>query len=668
MKTRNAGWLGLLILAALAASAGGETPEGLTKEVRASLDRDGFCITSQNYGMGGTYLECGQKVPPFISADSVLAKFHWLMRETMLRRDAALAKMLKKDLKIICESLDHMAVGEPGADPEVCKAAMARAKIVCGTALRLLDPTWRAADADAGREIEAEASRVEAAKEKTKPSWLGPVEPCFTAIDYTSCKPLGLHGDSEGEGRYFRAVRFLQMVPFRLARKVELYSACYILQAAHAARKDMDNVKVPAPFLKQALPRKEINDERVWQLRLSGHFLALSEGGGVFHYIYLENTRIGRSGIPFSGSLLMRMPDDAPPLRGMLRDSMAYDDSDGTYQPASINNLISTMPMPESERDSRMIAPLAPPDSIIFQRVMDSMTAKGMEDMAPDPLLAAAWFGDKQAMTQMDLRYPGCGKLFSVPKPVITLEAIPEMRDRIPLFEAYYEALRSLLARPDPGVPDFMRRNAWHLKTRQTVLASWSRMRNCFALEASGSLGVGGGPMDCPGFVEPCPEFYQRLSRIDGDMTELCLDYAGNDTDRAVFVWKEFALLCARLEGMAHKQLRGIEPNSLDRKFYGEYAFQLLNQCDDTPRAAVVARTGLTGKTLIVAAGPNRVLWVKYPWKGKTYLCRGGVMSFYSFTAPEPITDAEWQNRLEAKPPPKPPEWLDPLAMSESRP
>jgi len=133
-----------------------------------------------------------------------------------------------------------------------------------------------------------------------------------------------------------------------------------------------------------------------------------------------------------------------------------------------------------------------------------------------------------------------------------------------------------------------------------------------------------------PGFVEPVPEFYQRLGHLAKQMAESYAYDLDKDTARKALTWLCFAGTCQQLEGMAHKQLRGIEWNEIDRDFIGAYCRYLPEKDeDDQPRAAAVARSGVSGTTLIAAAGLNRVLWVNYPWQGKQVLCKGAVMTFY---------------------------------------
>ena len=653
LKSMRSFWpwrLGLICVGVLLTTPARAAVEGLSADLRQRLERDGFCIGGETHmGMAGPYL--GRESPVFITTDSVLAVFHGLLRKTMVQRDAALAEMLAAGLKRNVANLEAMNPDEPGADPAVCKAAMTRAKIVCGTALRLLDPAWHAADPAIAREIEAEAARVEAAADRVKPAWLGAPEPVFQGLDYTSCKPVGLHEEKPAEQRYFRAVRFLQMIPFRLAREEELYSACYILRASQVPNQP-----------------------------------------GLFDQVFEFNSVIGRQAIPCAAMALDLRPAATPLLGGMLGKDLSYHRAalSGPAPTTLINNLIADAPMPIEECDSRMISPLFLPDALLFQQVTDRLAVLRHADELPDPLLAAAWFGDRQAQTRMQRKYPGCDDLFVVKRnPPVRLPFRPEPA-LPPLFDAYDDALRTLMQGPEKGAPEFMRKDAWHLKTRQTVLASWARIRNCFALEAPDVTGVGGGPEDRPGFVEPCPEFYQKLGNLAATLEDAILisevaeapktrESSPPDTpgfiSRADPRWKEppitgaewssFALLCSRLEAMAHKQLRGIEWNDLDRKFFGEYGYRLLNRCDDLPRAAAVARTAQSGKALIAASGLPRSIWVRYPWKGKSHLCEGAVMTFYSFTAPAPVTDAEWSATLRANPPPAAPDWLAPLAMPD---
>ena len=622
MKTRLSGWLGLLWVATGLVVADEPEAKKLTPEESGRLARDGFCVSGEPCGsMAEVYLLSNSGVPVLITSDSVLAKFHWLLRETMAQRDPLFTVLLTQDLKRGWQKLEQFAGQKPEGNEAVCRSALRRARIVCGTALALLEPAWQATDPELNREIAAETARVTAAKEKAKPAWLGPPEPCFSALDYPTCKPVGRFAENPESARYFRVVRFLQMIPFRLSRQDELFSACYLLSA-----------------------------------------VAATEGKTGLQTMAIADSAISAPAMEFAGAAFRyRKFDETMPLRSGLGDTLAYQVPTLGKYPHLIQNLIATQAMAESDLDTRMAVPLAFPDAVLFQRVMDRFLEKGWADRLPDSLLVAGWLGDPQAVEAARSDCPEIAEILVTREMSHRKVSWPE---HLPMMEFCFDALQALMSGPEEGVPEFMRKDAWRLKTRQTVLASWARTRNCFALEAPGSTGIGGGPKETPGFVEPCPDFYQRLGRVAQAMEEYCRRHA---TAQSVADWSRLETVCSRLAVLAHKQLRGIDWNEIDRKNIGEYGFYMLNTCDDKPRVAAVARSGVTQTTLIAAAGPHRVLWVNYPWKGREILCKGAVMTFHSFTTPGPLSDEEWAARLRATPAPQPPEWLKQIMPGEGK-
>jgi hypothetical protein len=89
------------------------------------------------------------------------------------------------------------------------------ALVLCGTPLEFFDESLR-------EEIQAQADRIRAADKVELPAWLAPADPAsFVAFDYGRCKPVGFYADSPRLADYFRATRWLQMVPFRAGREAE---------------------------------------------------------------------------------------------------------------------------------------------------------------------------------------------------------------------------------------------------------------------------------------------------------------------------------------------------------------------------------------------------------------------------------------------------------------
>jgi hypothetical protein len=85
------------------------------------------------------------------------------------------------------------------------------------------------------------------------------------------------------------------------------------------------------------------------------------------------------------------------------------------------------------------------------------------------------------------------------------------------LYTAWLAALRALSApTTDPQYPEAMRTRAWAMKTLNTQMASWTELRYDALLYAASPYTP---PLLCrypAGFVEPCPEFWQRMKALAG--------------------------------------------------------------------------------------------------------------------------------------------------------
>jgi hypothetical protein len=85
------------------------------------------------------------------------------------------------------------------------------------------------------------------------------------------------------------------------------------------------------------------------------------------------------------------------------------------------------------------------------------------------------------------------------------------------LYTAWLAALRALSApTTDPQYPEAMRTRAWAMKTLNTQMASWTELRHDALLYAASPYTP---PLSCSypaGFVEPRPEFWQRMKALAG--------------------------------------------------------------------------------------------------------------------------------------------------------
>ncbi|HKB36119.1 MAG TPA: DUF3160 domain-containing protein, partial [Gemmataceae bacterium] len=173
-------------------------------------------------------------VPVFITPDSLLNGFHVLFEESIYRMEQAHARKLPGILERLWKDLDRSGKQFKG-DPRLLYAARKRAQVFLGTARQLLDAKALPEDAAWRKLVEQEAQRVIAAREKLKPAWLGLPDGGFRAVDYSRFQPRGFYTKSPALQRYFRAVSWLQAIPFRLDNDEELASFLLLSRAFRGA-------------------------------------------------------------------------------------------------------------------------------------------------------------------------------------------------------------------------------------------------------------------------------------------------------------------------------------------------------------------------------------------------------------------------------------------------
>jgi hypothetical protein len=140
--------------------------------------------------------------------------------------------------------------------------------------------------------------------------------------------------------------------------------------------------------------------------------------------------------------------------------------------------------------------------------------------------------------------------------------------------------------------------------------------------------------------------------------------------------WRALRSCCARLECLAHKQLRGRPFVGDEKTFLAEYGRSLgwlmlydgnsyVSPRDDAPRVVDVFAGG--GKLLEVGVARPRALYVLYPWQGKDVLCRGAVLPYHEFLHDSRLTDGAWRDLLKTPAAPAPPGWARTLTDGAQR-
>ena len=668
-------------------------------------------------------------VPVFVTTDSLLNAFHVIFEESVVEMETAQSARLAPLLSTMWQRLGRQPPPIPAAEtgnraPEKQDTeALRHARMVLGIALRLLGRETPGLPADLARDIASEVKRIEIADGVHRPAWIsGGAD--YLGFDYSRFRPRGFYTRTVSLGRYFRAVSWLQAVPFRVANPVEM-------RAIKSIARTLSHDWHPDRYA------EEESEHDV--LRAYRELIGEADDWDVLRAI--DDARADRD-----------LPTVNDQLRFAPTDSLAL-----------------------SERNYRVLSAYRLPDAVLFQRSTDSRaTARKF----PSGLEVSALLGSKHAETL----------LAAEKYPVALLgEYRPLVRPGASLYHDYLNALAALFAPPDKDAPPFMKSAAWEAKCINTSLAGWAQMRHTFVLQAKENQFYAGIDDELPGFVEPSPEFFARMGRVvarasdlyqkratglppaelaeviecalpflaklesdrlqeekeekrreknpdapepeydeakeaaearkfdeilgpivtlirtlkggpqltgdyphdpgqvarqlksllsalrDPARAEVTASGIAKANDRVSKRWHELERTCHTLEVLAHKQLRGVPFDERESKFLREYGPHLgwlmfyegnswESPRDDAPRVVDVfsARDGY----LHVGVARPSAIYVRYPWQGRDVICRGAVLPYREFVNATRLTDQEWLERLTSDSAPPAPQWLSPILGS----
>lgn len=704
----------LLALPALAADPDQEKPPTLDEQIKFADLSEGEVKALKEYGfvVGGTeykqvftpYIK--GHTPLFVTADSLLNAFHVLFEESVFRLEQANARKLPLILSDIEKRLPAAEKALAG-DADLLKKATARAQVFLGVARALFDPKAGPEDETLRKLVTAEVERVTAAKGAEKPAWLGPPDKGFMALDYSRFEPRGFYTRSHGMERYFRAVSWLQAIPWRLDNDEE-YAAILLLAKAYELARD----------------QKEWVGWHFWER--FDEFLGCGDDWNLPEARYHLPKALAAEALATSRNEARKRATEkgGPQINDQLR-----------FQPNT--------PDGKPEPQFRFVSAYRLPDAVLFQRISDKRMPSGLD--------VAAAFGSPFARGRLKKDSPEVLKAIDGNA---VLFAKSDRRREQSVYADYLNCLRVLVERTEPDAPKLFTSDAWAGKTCQTALGGWAQMRHTWVLQAKESVHYVSAAWREAGFVEPVPEFYadfaalvercqklfadagaldpeapadvsdddavvaflairktwsKGLAALDGDQrkvlgkfvprlpetgdpnTDASLARALDDaaaTAAAVIVaeqrevhdrewespppepkecWAKLASVCTTLEKLANKQLRGVEFRAEEHQFLKSYGPTLakvmfyggnsyLHPQDDAPR--IVDVHSQRGQVREVGIGRPRVIWVVYPWKGNDVLCRGAVLSYHEFASPDRLTDNEWLKLLDSPKAPEQPEWV----------
>ncbi len=244
------------------------------------------------------------------------------------------------------------------------------------------------------------------------------------------------------------------------------------------------------------------------------------------------------------------------------------------------------------------------------------------------------------------------------------------------LYWSWLYALKPLLKEFPEGYPTFMQTKAWQDKELTTALASWTELRHDTILYAKQSytmtlrtVSVPPAPPEKPvvGYIEPVPEFYNRLLALTR-MTSEGLDELDVLDDSARNRLQNLDRILVKLIELSEKELENEELTQTDYEFiknFGEELNSVIEDVDEkakkTTIVADVHTDQNTGHVLEEGVGYVDLIVVAYKVPdGRILVGAGPVMTYYEFKQPmkDRLTDEKWRELLKEKPPEKP-EWIN---------
>ena len=681
--------------------------------------------------------------PIFITGDAVLQAYHVLLAHSLGRFVQAATPELQRALRLMRRQVSsegqqrlqptdgrQSGAGEAISDTSAVadylmlrQRARLRGQIVVAVALQLLGETDQALEPDIAAIVDAEVRKVEAADKTAAVEWLEITGGEGLNLDYTGFRPYGFFVRSDALKRVFRAVRWLQSIPFR---------------------SDSDEQLLAILILSKALTSAAGTDS--------------SERRAAENFLRCYRDLFGRktdTDLLFAAGILKDRPTDLDAVRQRLQSLGSPPASEGGYPAAE--------PL---RSDLYVIAPSRFPDEAFFR---SRSRIDGFRYSEPNGLEICALLGSDYARRQLELRLP------EVYRQSLRVEV-----DRFfqavgldSLHDQYLHTVGALVDPPEPDAPAFTREPAWEAKSCNTALAGWVQLRRRFpTTQRPASDAIEEDFSEVPaGFVEPDPEFFDRLGELSGraagildrcgalptpavefaaqlrrfdqllaagrfsvdadqapvltpqeqvvveksiailsTLEELRIDpaaaaqqkevlrailadvadglvdgiYDQNPAYQALVLesgmdlkqrWQRLRSICRRLEVMAHKQLRGVAFNEKEAYFLTDFGTTLAEIMlysadtyrqprDDAPVAFTFYFDPLSQKHMHAAVARPREIIVSYPFGDRQVLCRGAVLPYYEFIAAADVTDERWRQRLDSDERPSVLRWLDPVVQA----
>jgi hypothetical protein len=360
-------------------------------------------------------------------------------------------------------------------------AARRRAQIVIAVAVKLLGDTDISFDEHLSRIVENEVNKIVSGEGIEMPEWTGVSDSEFMTFDYSLYRPRGLYTQSELLRRYFMVLTWFQSIPFRVENDEELLSILILGQTLNAS------------YTENFLKRKKIEKFFRYYRELAG--------------------QPNDWDLLFASQITRDRPGDLKKVRKYLvkkvADSKERLKIDNRFENVQDNSVIT------HSRSFRIISPFRIPDTALFRQTAGFQKR---HNVWPIGLGLCAVLGSDFAMEQLvsDVFKDRKDLLYAINnfKPIIEPES---------LYNRYLSCLAALIDDAEHDVPEFMNSRPWMVKSCNTVLSGWVHFRHAMEFQAGESVlyTVESSGDFTAGFVEPDPEFFERLGNLVEDIMNL---------------------------------------------------------------------------------------------------------------------------------------------------
>jgi Protein of unknown function (DUF3160) len=399
----------------------------------------------------------------FISSDSLLDAFNALFQDSFRELEVRRAAQLRANLESALAGARRALDSQPGIRSELlpgwfqAQRSVGPAMVLLGSSLGLFDPSVR-------NDIELQLAKIRGASAIETPDRLAPSTATLLALDYRRLRPVGFYVGSRRMEDYFRAVRWLQMIPFRVERDQELTAIALLACGSRTA--STEGSRFLAKYENFLGPADD------WSLANAD--------------CWFGDTLTRRQSAPWKSTLTC-IRKRLPAATSRPDDTLRLKDG----QPTQFFRYLSAYRMP---------------DAVLYQTLGDrghpvcglQMAALAGSSWAQARLPGGsgqAWAGAlNAARTQLNVR--------------------SSVGERLPIYNEYLDVLGALFSTPDPLAPDFMRGDAWSAKSCLTALSAWAEMKHTFSLQEKVAAAAACGNSVPPGFIEPNLEFFRRLDRF----------------------------------------------------------------------------------------------------------------------------------------------------------